>query len=225
MGSVTDAAFEYRRPQGLPSPLSCFSLGDVAFAATTSKLDKDLQDDKERYPTRHHDKKCDMACLLRVVRHLMKILVDTNVLPAEEMISLLKNEGHEVLIARATAYRELEGTDLKEKIKELTTAEELFIFGESTFPMRFAESTNRLAKILSIISTNSFPKDTSNLTRNQINQFRDAMIFESALIEGCNIICSNDGRAFFNHGKQELLEQQFNIKLYKPCELLGAVNA
>jgi predicted nucleic acid-binding protein len=91
--------------------------------------------------------------------------------------------------------------------------------------MTFTESTNRLAKILSIISTNSFPKDASNLTHNQINQFRDAMIFESALIEGCNIVCSNDGRAFFNHGKQELLEQQFNIKLYKPCELLGAVNA
>lgn len=38
MGSVTDATFESRRPQGLPSPLSCFSLGDVAFAATTLKL-------------------------------------------------------------------------------------------------------------------------------------------------------------------------------------------
>lgn len=67
MGIVTDAAFESRRPQGLPSPLSCFSLGDVAFAATSSKLDKDLQDDKERYPTRHHDKKRDMACRLIVV--------------------------------------------------------------------------------------------------------------------------------------------------------------
>ncbi|OWJ92527.1 hypothetical protein B6S59_19670 [Pseudomonas sp. A46] len=57
MVSVTDAAFESRRPQGLPSPLSCFSLRDLAFAATTSKLDKDLKDDKERYPTSHHDKK------------------------------------------------------------------------------------------------------------------------------------------------------------------------
>lgn len=52
----------------MPSPLPCFSLDDVAFAATTSKLGMDLQDDKERYPTRHHNKKRDTACRLIVVR-------------------------------------------------------------------------------------------------------------------------------------------------------------
>ena len=66
MGGVTDAAFELKRQQGLPSPVSCFSLGDVAFAATTTKLDKDLQDDKERYTTRHRDKNRDMPCRLIV---------------------------------------------------------------------------------------------------------------------------------------------------------------
>jgi hypothetical protein len=35
----------------LPSPLSRFSLSAVAFAATTFKPDKDLQDDKEGYAT------------------------------------------------------------------------------------------------------------------------------------------------------------------------------
>jgi hypothetical protein len=60
MGGVTDAAFESRRPQDLPSLLSCFSLDRVAFSAITSKLDKDLQDDKERYTTHHHN----MACCL-----------------------------------------------------------------------------------------------------------------------------------------------------------------
>ncbi|MDH4558377.1 hypothetical protein E8F11_24925 [Pseudomonas sp. BN417] len=44
----------------MPSSLSCFSLGDVAFAATTSKLDKDLQGDKESYTASHRD----MACRL-----------------------------------------------------------------------------------------------------------------------------------------------------------------
>lgn len=68
MDIVTDATFELRRQQGLPSPLSCFSLGDVAFAATASKLDKVLQDDKERYTTRHNDKKRDMTCRLIIVR-------------------------------------------------------------------------------------------------------------------------------------------------------------
>ena len=41
--------------------MSRFSLSNVASAATTSKLDKDLQDDKERYTTRHRD----MACRLK----------------------------------------------------------------------------------------------------------------------------------------------------------------
>jgi len=35
-----------------------------AFAATTSRLDKDFQDDKERNPTRHNVEKRDMACYL-----------------------------------------------------------------------------------------------------------------------------------------------------------------
>lgn len=42
MSSIADAAFGCRR-QGLPSPLSCFSLGDVAFAATTSKVKKEVE--------------------------------------------------------------------------------------------------------------------------------------------------------------------------------------
>ncbi|MGP5451227.1 hypothetical protein ACTXOX_26175 [Pseudomonas helleri] len=49
--------------------MSRFSLSNVAFAATNSKLDKDSQDDKERYTTRHRDKKGDMACRLIVVMH------------------------------------------------------------------------------------------------------------------------------------------------------------
>lgn len=56
MSTVTDAAFDSRGQQGLPSSMSRFSLSNVAFAATTSKIEKDLQDDKERYMTRHRDK-------------------------------------------------------------------------------------------------------------------------------------------------------------------------
>ncbi|WP_231421216.1 hypothetical protein [Pseudomonas sp. Leaf59] len=56
MSSVTDDAFDSRGQQGLPSSMSRFSLSDVALAATTSKIDKDLQDEKERNMTRHRDK-------------------------------------------------------------------------------------------------------------------------------------------------------------------------
>ncbi|CAI8734462.1 hypothetical protein [Pseudomonas sp. IT-P4] len=56
MDSITEAAFEFRGQQGLPSSMSHFSLSNVAFAATTSKINTDLQDDKERYMTRHREK-------------------------------------------------------------------------------------------------------------------------------------------------------------------------
>jgi len=46
MGTVTDATFESRSLLGLPSPYR-LSPGDVTFVATTSKLDKNLQDDEE----------------------------------------------------------------------------------------------------------------------------------------------------------------------------------
>jgi hypothetical protein len=61
MGSVIDAAFESRRPQGLAPHLSCFPQDNAAFAAITSKLDKHLQGEKERYTTSHRNKKRDMA--------------------------------------------------------------------------------------------------------------------------------------------------------------------
>jgi phenylpyruvate tautomerase PptA (4-oxalocrotonate tautomerase family) len=57
--------------------MSRFSLSNVVFTATTSKLDKDLQDDKERYTTRHRDKKRDMACHLIVVIRLQGIAMIT----------------------------------------------------------------------------------------------------------------------------------------------------
>ena len=44
--------------------MSHVSLSNIAFAATTSKLDKDLQGNKERYMTGHRDKKRDMTCHL-----------------------------------------------------------------------------------------------------------------------------------------------------------------
>ena len=42
--------------------MSCCSLSNVAFVSTYSKLDKDLQNDKERYPTF-----CRMLCDSNVV--------------------------------------------------------------------------------------------------------------------------------------------------------------
>lgn len=39
-------------------------LNNVAFSAITSKLDKDLQDDKDGYATCRHDRKRDRVCRL-----------------------------------------------------------------------------------------------------------------------------------------------------------------
>jgi len=44
--------------------MSRFFLSNVAFSAITSKLDKDLQDDKDGYATCRHDRKHDRVCRL-----------------------------------------------------------------------------------------------------------------------------------------------------------------
>ena len=54
-------SFYSGRQQGLASSMSRFFLSNVAFSAITSKLDKALQDEQERYTTRCRDKKRDMA--------------------------------------------------------------------------------------------------------------------------------------------------------------------
>lgn len=62
-GSLTDTAFDSRGSRACRH--SRFSLSNVAFAATTSKLDK------ERCTARHRDKKREMACRLIEVRRSM----------------------------------------------------------------------------------------------------------------------------------------------------------
>lgn len=51
-----------------------FSQSNFAFGATTYKLDKDIQGDRERYKTRYCSKKRDMACRLIVVIYLKEIM-------------------------------------------------------------------------------------------------------------------------------------------------------
>lgn len=52
-------SFYSGRQHGLASSMSRFFLNNIAFSAITSKLDKDLQDDKDGYATCRHDRKRD----------------------------------------------------------------------------------------------------------------------------------------------------------------------
>jgi hypothetical protein len=61
MDSITDTGFNSSEQLALASSMYHFFLSNVAFAAPTSKLDKDVQDDRERYRTRHCSNKRDMA--------------------------------------------------------------------------------------------------------------------------------------------------------------------
>lgn len=150
----------------------------------------------------------------------MKVLIDTNIVTLESLIDELRRHGTEIFIARATKDREVKGTRFEAYVHKIEVAPETFIFGESTFPIRFGGHEN-LKKILSVISSGSFPKNQENLTDKQRNQLRDALIFESAIIKNCDIFCSNDNRAFLSHGKREELETAFGIKIRNSDEILS----
>jgi hypothetical protein len=74
MDRVTNADFNSKGHLGLPSSMSQFSLSNLAIAATTSKLDKDLQKDREHYKTHHCGMERDIACHLIIVICLNEIM-------------------------------------------------------------------------------------------------------------------------------------------------------
>jgi len=148
----------------------------------------------------------------------MKILIDTNIIDTG-IIETLINQGYEVCVAKATKDRELKvGSEYLNRVQYLPVANEAFLFGESTFPISFGSNKN-LEQIIGIVSSGSFPKQRGALTDKQRNQLRDAMILESAIRGNCDVLCSNDKKAFVNAGKREILESMFKIEILTKQEI------
>ena len=148
------------------------------------------------------------------------VTIDTNIFPLDNLQHLAEEAGF-VLEVSSVTNRELEGTDLSDSAQSLGETLETFHFGEGTWGSMVFGSTDDASdfeKILRIISSGSHPKNREDLTPAQLNQRRDALILQSHIRSGKRVFISNDGRGFIKHGKRELLEKTFSIKIFNRTE-------
>lgn len=145
------------------------------------------------------------------------VTFDTNVFPANQLIERAKRLGIEVSVV-SVSKREVENTGLSDEIESLSQTPEPFIFGESRWgeaKWGSKESTTIFERILEIISNGSFPPSGSreSLTSGQRRMFRDAMILCAHLLEGRDVLVTNDIKGFISHGRRESIQREFYTTL------------
>ncbi len=110
----------------------------------------------------------------------MKVTVDTNALPIDDLRTMLEPKGFEFVVVTVTD-RELENTSLRRSMRGLRQVPETAVWDESRWDQSVWGSANDedvLEKALEIISHGSFPKSgqRAQLSPGERRQLRDAMI-------------------------------------------------
>jgi hypothetical protein len=153
---------------------------------------------------------------------LNRITIDTNLLPADDLVELAKGRGYEVGIV-SVSERELGSSDSWLNAPELGKVLELAIVGESRIGSCVVGSGNEhLEIILQSISNCSFPKSGSrgHLSSGQRRQLRDAMILEAHAREGRDIFITNGKKGFINNGRREKLQSLLKTRILTREEFL-----
>src|SRR5688572_28706033 len=115
----------------------------------------------------------------------MKITLDTNVLPAEDLLVACGSCEWDFAVISVTG-RELVGTDLLVELKPLGKIMETGVYGESKYgKAKYGSKATHttMEEILAIISGGSFPQNRQNLSPGHLRMFRDAMIFHAHVRE------------------------------------------
>lgn len=144
---------------------------------------------------------------------MKRVTLDTNLLPAEELLEAARGRGFQ--FARVTVTdREVERTQFQVHLVGLGTVAETAVWGESRWGEAvWASEDSALEEILQIISNGGFPRSRDSLSAGQRRQLRDAMILEAHVREGRDIFVSNDCRAFIRGSRREQLEARFKTKI------------
>ncbi len=112
---------------------------------------------------------------------MKKITLDTNVLPARELLARAECLGLDVAVVSVTE-REVEGTPFEVDLRRLGTVNETGVYGEARYGRAVyasQASAQSIDNILKVVSNGSFPSSRADLSDGQRRQFRDALIFES----------------------------------------------
>ncbi len=145
----------------------------------------------------------------------MKITLDTNILPDEDIISACRELGWDLAVVSVTE-REMEGTSFYVCLEPLVKINETGVWDESKWGQCVWGSEKTQADksdILAIISNESFPSNGRELSKGEHHQLRDAMIFEAHVREGRDIFVTNDMRAFIKAGRRERLQERFDTRI------------
>jgi len=150
------------------------------------------------------------------------VTLDTSALPFEELLEPLKRKGFSVAVVTVTD-RELSHPNYRPELQLLTSIPETAVWDETPWGVGLYGGTDdpRLERILEIISNRSFPKDRTNLTAPQRNQFRDALILYAHVREGRDIFVSDDLRAFINSDRRKVLEGEFGTRIMTRSEFVS----
>jgi hypothetical protein len=116
----------------------------------------------------------------------------------------------------SVSVREADGTNF-----DVSLLPELGVWNESSWDdARWADepSSERLERILAIVSNGSFPKNPGRLTDGQAQQLRDAMILEAHVAAQRQVFVTDDRKAFIKRGRREQLEALLQTRILTPPE-------
>jgi len=154
----------------------------------------------------------------------MKVTLDTNILPADDLIASVPPGLFEFSIVSVTD-RETEWSNYLRARADISRIRETAVWDESRFDKSVwgdAESASCLEFCLKIISDGSFPPPDKRdkLTRGARRQLRDAMIFCDHLRNGGEIFVTNDTKGFIKGDRRIKLENVFYTRIMTRDEFL-----
>ncbi len=154
----------------------------------------------------------------------MKVTLDTNVLPADDLIASVLPGLFEFSIVSVTD-RETKGSKDLIARADISSIPETMVLGESCLGLAvLADSTDAscLEFCLKIISDGSFPPPDKRdkLTSGRLRQLRDAMIFCTHVREHRAIFVTNDISGFIKGDRRIKLEKEFHTRIMTRDEFL-----
>jgi len=154
----------------------------------------------------------------------MKVTLDTNILPADDLIASVLPGLFEFTVISVT-NRETEGTKYNVIPENISSIPETMVLGESRFDEAVwgdSESASCLEFCLKIISGGSFPLlgKRDKLLIGELHQLRDAMIFCAHVREHRAIFVTNDISGFIKDDRRIKLEKEFHTRVMTRDEFL-----
>lgn len=127
----------------------------------------------------------------------------------------------------SVSLREAKGADFEVTLRNHEQVPEIAVWDESAWgEARWPDesSSERLEKILKLISNSGFPKSRTNLSQGLLHQLRDAMILEAHVAAGRSVFVTSDTKAFIRNGRRDQLQALLGTRILSTEEFLSELN-